>query len=63
MQCDDTRVYASIDHAVLLVLVRDRIDDRRALDLVGQYSTERWTKTVSHDQRFTADVVRIPGEG
>lgn len=29
--------YASIDHAVLLTLVRDRIDDRRVLDLVGQY--------------------------
>jgi retron-type reverse transcriptase len=29
--------YASIDHAVLLSLVRDRIDDRKALDLVQQY--------------------------
>ena len=29
--------YASIDHAVLLALVRERIDDRRVLDLVGQY--------------------------
>lgn len=29
--------YASIDHAVLLALVRDHIDDRRVLDLVGQY--------------------------
>jgi len=29
--------YASIDHAVLLALVRDRIDDPRMLDLVAQY--------------------------
>ncbi len=29
--------YASIDHAVLLALVRDRIDDRSVLNLVGQY--------------------------
>ena len=29
--------YASIDHAVLLGLVRERIDDPRMLDLVGQY--------------------------
>jgi retron-type reverse transcriptase len=29
--------YASIDHAVLLTLVRDRIDNWRVLDLVAQY--------------------------
>jgi hypothetical protein len=29
--------YASIDHAVLLALVRDRIDDSRVMDLVAQY--------------------------
>ena len=29
--------YASIDHAVLLGLVRDRIDDQRVIDLVAQY--------------------------
>jgi hypothetical protein len=29
--------YASIDHAVLLALVRDRVDDPLVLDLVGQY--------------------------
>jgi RNA-directed DNA polymerase len=29
--------YASIDHSVLLALVRDRIDDRRLLDLVVWY--------------------------
>jgi hypothetical protein len=28
--------YASIDHAVLLALVRDRIDDSRVMDLVAQ---------------------------
>jgi retron-type reverse transcriptase len=33
--------YASIDHAVLLALVRDCIDDRRVLDLVGQYLHRR----------------------
>ena len=34
---DVKRYYASVDHAVLLALVRDRIADRRVLDLVGQY--------------------------
>jgi RNA-directed DNA polymerase len=29
--------YASIDHAVLLALLHERIADRRVLDLVGQY--------------------------
>src|ERR1017187_7843604 len=34
---DAKSYYASIDHAVLLALVRDRIDDRRVLNLVVQY--------------------------
>jgi hypothetical protein len=34
---DVKNYYASIDHAVLLALVRDRIDDRRVMDLVAQY--------------------------
>ncbi len=29
--------YDSMDHGVLLALVRERINDRRVLDLVGQY--------------------------
>jgi RNA-directed DNA polymerase len=41
--------YASIDHAVLLALVRQRIDDPLVLDLVGQYLR----RTVDEDCLYT----------
>jgi hypothetical protein len=41
--------YASIDHAVLLALVRDHIDDPLVLDLVGQYLR----RTVDQDCLYT----------
>lgn len=41
--------YASIDHAVLLALVRQRIDDPLVLDLVGQYLR----RTVDQDCHYT----------
>ena len=47
--------YASIDHAVLLALVRDRIEDRRVLDLVGQYLR----RTVDENCLYTTVTVGI----
>ncbi len=37
LRSDVKSYYASIDHAVLLALVRQRIDDPLVLDLVGQH--------------------------
>jgi RNA-directed DNA polymerase len=47
--------YASIDHGVLLALVRDRIEDRRVLDLVGQYLH----RTVDENCLYTTMTVGI----
>jgi RNA-directed DNA polymerase len=47
--------YASIDHAVLLALVRQRIDDRLVLDLVGQYLR----RTVDEDCIYTTVTLGI----
>jgi RNA-directed DNA polymerase len=47
--------YASIDDAVLLALVRDCIDDRRVLDLVGQYLH----RTVDENCLYTTMTVGI----
>jgi hypothetical protein len=47
--------YAGIDHAVLLTLVRDHIDDRRVLDLVVQYLR----RTVDGDCLYSTVTVGI----
>ena len=47
--------YASIDHAVLLALVRDGIDDRRVMDLVPQYLH----RTVDENCLYTTVTVGI----
>jgi retron-type reverse transcriptase len=49
LRSDVKSYYASIDHAVLLALVRDHIDDPLVLDLVGQYLR----RTVDEDCLYT----------